>query len=123
MASFNELLSSPSAITTTRASHASCVVTVTAPGTVRGAIAIFGILITASAVPAAAVEATLTDGTTTLTINLPATIFPAGFIYNFPSGHPWVAAAGANVVLTVPDLGAAPVICNASLMWRGVAAL
>lgn len=122
MPTFNSLAAAPVSIATARTSHASNVVTIAAPGA-RNAVAVYGILITASAVPAAAVEAVLTDGTTTLTINLPATVFPAGFVYNFPAGHPWVAVAATAVTLTTPDLGAAPVICNASLLYAIVTTL
>lgn len=121
MPSQNELQASPCNIATDRDTNAEVVATATAPtgNTVRAAVAIFGLLITSSAVPAAAVEATLTDGTTTMKINVPATVFPHGIVVMFPNGHPFVAAAGQAVTLTVPALGAS-VICNASLFWRYV---
>jgi hypothetical protein len=115
----NSLMAAPVSIATTRTSNATCVATVTAPAA-RNAVAIFGLLITASAVPTAAVEAVLTDGTTTLTINLPATVLPGGFVFNFPAGHPFVALPATAVTLTVPALGAAPVLCNASLFYSYV---
>lgn len=121
MPSQNELQASACNIATDRDTNADVVATATAPtgNSVRAAVAIFGVLITSSAVPAAAVEATLTDGTTTMKINLPATVFPAGFVFTFPNGHPFVGAAGQAVTLTVPALGSG-VICNASLFWRHV---
>ncbi len=121
MPSQNSLAAAPVSIAVARQTHAIATVTVAAPG-LRNATAIFGLLITSSAVPAAAVEAVLTDGTTTLTINLPATIFPAGFVYNFPAGHPWVAVTNTVVTLTVPDLGSG-IVCNASLFYASVTAL
>lgn len=121
MPTFNSLAAAPVSIATTRVTAATNTVTVAAPGA-RNAIAVYGILITSSAVPAAAVEAVLTDGATTLTINLPATIFPAGFVYNFPAGHPWVAVAATAVTLTTASLGSG-VICNATLFYADVTAL
>lgn len=111
----NNMLAGPVKIATTRTTTAvTNTVTITAPGA-RNAVAVYGILITTSAVPAGAVEAVLSDGTTTLTINLPATIFPAGFVYNFPSNHPWVAAPAVAVTLTTASVGA--IICNATLFY------
>ncbi len=111
----NNMLAGPVKIATSRTTTAVAnTVTITAPGA-RNAVAVYGILITTSAVPSGAAEAVLTDGTTTLTINLPATIFPAGFVYNFPANHPWVALAATAVTLTTASLGSITV--NATLFY------
>lgn len=121
MPSQNELNASPSSIVVGTATNGVATATTPTPGSVRAAVAVFGFLVTSSAVPAAPVVGTLSDGTTTLSFNLPATVFPHGFAVNFPNGHPFVGVAAQPVVLTIPALGAA-VVCHASLFYGLVSA-
>lgn len=82
----------------------------TAPHTPAYRHYVTGIIISASASPAAAVAATLSDGTTTITFEIPASAF-APIIWNSTVRF----APGVAVTLTVPDLGSG-VVCAITLM-------
>jgi hypothetical protein len=113
--------SQPSFSKTAKATNGIATVTITAP-TGPFTIYITGWIISASAAPAAAVEATLTgatnaDGTTgdTINIEIPASAF-AMMSREFGS-HPLKIKPATNAVLTLPALGAA-VVGSATLFYR-----
>lgn len=82
-----------------------------APGAGK-TLLVTGLLVTASAAPAAAVTATLVYGSTTININLPASAF-SPLRVDFGT-HPLETGENNSATLTVPALGAG-VVCNATL--------
>jgi hypothetical protein len=82
-----------------------------APGSGK-ALLVTGFLVTASAAPAAAVQATLVYGTTTITIDIPATAFSPMRV-DFGT-HPLHTGENNSATLTVPALGTG-VKCDAAL--------
>lgn len=114
--SSNKMLSSTPLIAVATASHAACTVTVTAPSNPKMAIYLDGIIISANAAPSAAVAATVTGPSATLTLYLPASAFaPIGFGFGT---HPIPCAASTNLVVSVPDLGATPVLCSVVVLYH-----
>jgi hypothetical protein len=111
MASFNNLVACPIKAAVAISSAATIgTATVTKPtDAVRNTIAVFGIVVSGSVVPGAATTAVLSDGTTVFTFELTTTALATPFVFNFPAGHPFIAAAGNDVTLTTGSLGGAGV--------------
>jgi len=94
--------------------NATTTVTITAPSQVGGqntnTIFVTGIMISASAAPAATQRATVTGPqAANFGINLPAAAF-APIVLPYGT-HPLIVTAGANLVVSVPALGAG-VVCD-----------
>ena len=114
--SANKMLASSPLVAVATASHAACVVTVTAPSKPNMAIWLDGVIISANAAPAAAVAATITGPSSTLTLYLPASAFaPIGLGFGT---HPIPCLSATNLVVTVPDLGATPVLCSVVVLYH-----
>jgi hypothetical protein len=113
----DKLLAGVAQHTTATATAAVATATKTAPGAASGRrLHLQGFIISASAAPGAAVEATITgleDGT--ITIQIPAAAF-APIVVNFGSS-PLRGSAATNLVLNVPSLGGS-VKCTATLITK-----
>lgn len=108
MASANALLSGPVRVACATATAGVATVTITAPKPGQK-IFLNGLVVSASAAPAAAVEATVTGPEQTLKIEIPAAAFgPIGFGFGT---HAVPCAESANLVVSVPSLGAG-VLCS-----------
>lgn len=115
MASRDDLASKHSTpLATTTATNGTATATVAAAAEKRTAV--HGLLITASAAPAAAVDATLTIGATTVTIHIPAGAFPP-VLLNF--NRSLLSGVNESVALSVPALGAG-VKCSVTIFGTRV---
>lgn len=102
MAAANAMLSGPIRVKVATATAGACTVTITAPK-VGQTIFLNGVIISASAAPAAAVEATITGPEVVMPIEIPAATFgPIGFGFGT---HYVPCLQSANLVVTVPSLG------------------
>ncbi len=112
-----EVTNGLSVVTEATGTNAIVTATVAAPG-LRLRHVIRGVIISASAVPAAAVAATIKTGTTTLvTLQLPANISSYPIMVKFPVGVMCNENELASV--SVPALGAA-IVCSAQIFTRTV---
>ncbi len=102
------------------------VTTVAAPTqNVRNTIAVYGIRISATGAPAAAIAALLAvAGATVMTIQIPAAWTGEPLDLPMPPNHPYVAGHGAAnagaVTLTIPSLGGA-IVSTGQIFYAVVA--
>lgn len=109
MASVNQLTGGTSLIAqTVSGANAEALVTIAAPGAMN-CIYVYGIMLSASAAPAATVAALFKESATTkLTLEIPASPIAPVWI-PFPSGHPYRAEPNTAVSLSLPALGGATI--------------
>lgn len=113
MASIEQLISQPAKVLQSNKSAAGAQVQLTQTNGSRTKTYVTMIAISASAAPAAAVEATLVCGGQTLYLEIPASAY-APMLLNF-SKAPLQSDFGESVVLTVPGHGGA-VIASAAII-------
>ena len=92
-------------VATDKQTNSQASASVSAPSQTRQTIYVYGLLISASAAPAAAVEALFKDGANTVfPIEIPASAFAPIWI-PFPTAHPYAVTAGNGCSLVLPALG------------------